>query len=121
MFPTIAVSAAVIAVALRFVIPSNVARSMLQNRDSMTRDGGKQESQNFLYGVFQTRTIIENAILEMPGFCLVLAFLFTGQWWLLQVFAGILIIMVVTFPTTSRIKNFLREQEQQLDFFEGDR
>jgi hypothetical protein len=76
----------------------------------------ERQRQLALYGVFQQRTIIENAMLEGVSFLLIIAFIVTGQWWLLGAVGVLLALMAAWFPTKGRIENFIHEQSQHLEF-----
>jgi protein-S-isoprenylcysteine O-methyltransferase Ste14 len=116
LLPQIAVGMAAIMVAMRFVVPAMMAKGQLKAVRHSTLWQDERRRQGALYGVYQQRTIVEDAMLEGVSFFLIVAFIVTGQWWLLGVVGLLVALMAAWFPTKGRIENFIQEQTQQLEF-----
>ena len=118
--PLIAAAFAAMAVAMRFVVGRLIVGVQMQV--ARQKAGGEDETnvRDAIYEVFQTVTIIQNAILEGAAFFVLVMFLLFGQSWLLGVAAALVALMLVTFPTKGRIEHFIDEHKQQWEF-EGDR
>jgi hypothetical protein len=114
--PVIATAVAAVVTVLRFIVPPMMASGQMRTvRSTMSRDD-EQGVEAAAYGVFQTRTIIEDALLEGACFFVLIAFLLSKQWWLLGVAGALVALMIASFPTRGRIEHFIHEQKQQLDF-----
>ena len=116
IMPAIAAAVAGFAAVARFAVAPTIGSQMTARvrGDADLKD--EQALQNALYGVFQTRTIIEDAILEGAAFLTLIAFMMSKQWWLLGVTGGLLVLMAVFFPTRGRIESFINEQKQHIEF-----
>lgn len=99
---------AVVAVMARFVVPPAL---VAQQRSRATSNNEEEELVNFL-GLFQTKTILENALPEGACFALIVSYIVEGQWWVLAVVAGLLAIMAIGFPTQSKFDNWYRAQRE---------
>lgn len=66
-------------------------------------------------GVFQQKTIIESALLEVAMFMNIFAFMTVGIWWSLAVAGVLLKVNLVPFPTYDRVENWVRYQLELLE------
>jgi hypothetical protein len=64
---------------------------------------------------FQQKTIIESALVEGPAFFTVIAYLITGEAWLLGVSAVLLAALIVLFPTYERVEDWVKYQLELLE------
>ena len=64
---------------------------------------------------FQQKTIIESAMVEGPAFFTVIAYLITGEAWLLGVGAVLLAALIVLFPTYERVEDWVKYQLELLE------
>lgn len=119
----LAVGFAVVMLAIRKTVGSSVVSRHRQNLASGTDvDLGRggtppavaTDGDRLLY-VFQQKTIIESALVEGPAFFVLVAYLVTGETWLLGVAAVLLTMLVVPFPTYDRIEDWVK---YQLDLIE---
>ena len=119
--------AAVVAFVLRMVIPDLVGRSVLgiqlqqvqrdpadgnEIEDDRTDRGEAQTQQLLAAGAsaFQTRTIVDYALLEGAAFFNLVAFMIEGQWWGFAAVGLLLACMVLAFPTLGRLEHWIQNQ-----------
>lgn len=115
----LAIAATVIAgvgIAARFVLPGAIVAGM--RRQLAAQRGADPLEPADLSPAFQTKTIVEYAVLEGPGFFAGVALIVTAQWWLLAVVAALLAIMAAGFPTRGRFDDWA-DNQRQLARFEG--
>jgi hypothetical protein len=63
-------------------------------------------------GLYVTRLIVGLAILEAAAFFNVIAYLLEGHWWSLLVVAGLVAWMIASFPTRTRLRQWVEDREQ---------
>ena len=63
-------------------------------------------------GLYVTRLIVGLAILEGACFFNLIAYMLEGHWWSLLVVAGLLAWMIASFPTTTRLRQWIEDREQ---------
>ena len=106
---TIAVGFAATNILLHFVVPVLIERSALKN---LSVDAGLET----VLGVFFTRTIIACALLEGAAFLSIYAVMAEQQYWVFGVTAVLLVLMLMQFPSRTRIEQWLEtrmmEREQ---------
>jgi len=110
-------------IAVVFTVMTLIARSFVPTvqlkavRTQMLAGEAVDESARVfpLLRAHQTKTIIEYALVEGPCFFVLVAYIAVGAHWLLGL-AGLLIaLLVLTFPTRTRIENFIRQQLELLE------
>jgi hypothetical protein len=119
-----AIGCFVVAVALRFVVPGVMVGAFRRQLAkgtwppaSATMPPGLTD-QDKLLGLYQTQMVVGAALLEGTGFFGCIAYLLQG-WATSAAIAGAsVLIMLATFPTTQRVRNWL---ESQLPLLEADR
>jgi hypothetical protein len=106
---TIACGFAALNIVLHFVVPAFIERTALNN---LSVDAGSES----LLGVFFTRTIIACALLEGAAFLSIFAVMSEQKHWMFGVTAVLLALMLMQFPTRTRIEHWLElrmmEREQ---------
>jgi hypothetical protein len=63
-------------------------------------------------GLYQTRMIVGLALLEGAAFFNLIAYLLEGHWWSFLVIAALLAWMLASFPTRSRLRQWIDDREQ---------
>lgn len=109
-----------VTIATRFVVSPIVVKCQMNQLRKKLQSKDESDVKTALFGIFQMKTFIENALLEGAAFFCVVALLVTGAWWLLAIVGALLVLMAMMFPTKGRIEQFIHEREQQFEF-EGDR
>lgn len=71
--------------------------------------------QNDWYAVFQVRTIIGLALLEGAAFFNLVACILEHHWWSLAMAGGFVFWMLVRFPTTSSVEQWIATQRLKQD------
>jgi hypothetical protein len=104
----LAVVMAAINVALHAIIPSIIERSALANQS--VGSGVPQ-----LLGVFQTRTIIAAALLEGAALFATVTVMIEHQSWVLVVTGVLLLLLLLQFPTTTRVEQWLETRLMDQD------
>ena len=69
--------------------------------------------------LYQTRMIAGLAILEGAALFNVVAYLIEGHWWSLAAAAGLLAVMLASFPTRGRLRRWVETREQLKTFGPG--
>ena len=117
--PTMSYVAAVVAAGMflaRFVIGPSVVAAQ---RRQIPREGwsGLDSAGRFskLFPVLQTKTIVENAIVEAAGFLAGVAYLVEGQIWTLVILAACAVIILMSVPTLGRIEEWIDDQTQIIE------
>jgi hypothetical protein len=110
-------------VAVVFTVTTLIARSIVPAaqvkavRTELLASGAADESARVvsLLGAHQAKMIIEYALVEGTCFFVLIAYMTEGATWLLGLAGLLLAFMVLTFPTRTRIENFIRRQLELLE------
>lgn len=119
--PLVGVIALVFAVSglgARILVPGLIAAKKREEIQAQLSAGEIDESEEMtavLYPLYQTKTIIEYALIEGPAFFVLIAYIITSQLWVLAIGAVLLAIMIVTFPTQGRLEGWIRNQLQLME------
>ncbi len=111
MLSVVAVGFAVVSVVARFLVPALIVRG-----SASSSSGRRSSPERSLVTMFQTKLIIEMALLEGAAFFALVAYMLERQLWLLTVPAVLLLLMALNFPTSTRLDRWLAEQEQLGEF-----
>lgn len=111
-------------IVLRTVIPPIVAGS--QRRQRITplfqgasggdiggdpeRQSARETAERSLYQVYQSKMIVEMALLEGAAFFNVIAYMIEEHWWSLVVAGALVVFMAGTFPTRGRVQAWVQDQ-----------
>ncbi len=68
-----------------------------------------------LLSVFQTKTLVANALLEAVALLGCAAYMLEGQLFVLAVVGGAVVLMLVTFPTRANLAQWLAERQARID------
>lgn len=94
---------AAIMTVLHFVVPPIFARSAV--------DGISSKAEPTVWvGVFQTKTIIAMALLEGAAFFNLVCCIIEHNWWSMTIAGGLVAIMLIGFPTRSRVEHWIENQ-----------
>jgi hypothetical protein len=63
------------------------------------------------WGVYQTRMIVRDALVEGPTFMLAIAYLLEGQTWTLGVTVGLIVLLLLLTPTRSGVDAWVARQQ----------
>ena len=111
------IGGAVLAVVLRFVLPSMIARSMVAGIAKMAKDGtstGSKELFGRLLTVAQTKMIIEDAFLEGACFFNLIVVMTSRSPIPAGVVGGLFILLAANFPTMFKLGRWLDDQRHAL-------
>lgn len=97
---TLGAGFAVAAFVMHLVVPSLIARQQ-----------ARSASDEQLYEVFQSKTIIGLALLEGAAFFNLVAGMVEQQWWSLAVAGGLVFWMLTMFPTQTRVAQWVETQQ----------
>lgn len=114
----IAILFAVSGLVMRSVFPGTITARKRNEIRARVVSGEIDESHEMtaaLYPLYQTKTIIEYALIEGPAFFVLIAFIVTSRTWVLAVAAALLAVMVLTFPTRARLEGWIRNQLQLME------
>ena len=95
----------------RFAISGIMVKAGLINLQKSTE--GIQELK--LWELFKTKTIIASAVPEGACFFCLIAFMLTGNFSLLFLVAGLLLLMILGFPTRTRIEHWVEARMAELE------
>lgn len=96
----IATAFAVVAFALHLIVPGIVAKQQRQ-----------RTSEENVYGLYQTKTIISLSILDGAACLNIVAFIVEHNWWTLAVAGGLVFWMLAMFPTRTRVEHWIETQQ----------
>lgn len=118
LIAVMAVGFSAVAIVLRYIIPTLMTRVQIQQwKDrSGTPANTSEQIDLHLLNVFQSQHIIGLALLEGAGFFCLVAYLVTGRVWLLGSVAVLVALMAISFPTRSRIENWILQQREAMRF-----
>jgi hypothetical protein len=68
-----------------------------------------------LMPLFQSKTIVANAVLEGPAFFATYAYMFERQPFALAIVVAAVALMLMTFPTRSKVRDWLESQQDRID------
>jgi hypothetical protein len=112
----IAVGFSAAAFIARMIVPPRVESELRKQAAESTKEIQDRDDRVLrLAGVFQTRMILEYALLEGPCFFCLVAYIISTEWWLLAIVGVLLAIMAVGFPTRSKLENWADDQLQLLE------
>jgi hypothetical protein len=97
--------------ALLFVLHFVVPKQMVQLAVRSTQPTDESD----WLGVYRGREIIGRALLEGAGFFNNIAFLVDKNWWSLAVVGFLVFWMLITFPTRTRVEQWIETQRMQSD------
>lgn len=103
-----------VAIGMRSVVPGLIAGNQVRELAEKSHAGTGAIDDEFI-GVFQTKTIVEGALLEGPAFCLLISYMLTGQAWVLGIAFGLLVLMAIQFPTRDRAESWVKRQRELLE------
>lgn len=110
IFLIIALGMSVMAIAAQFFVSGFVLKSSL----SELRQLDEEQQERKLWQLFSTKTIISLAIPEGASFFCLVSFMFSGNITFLFFVAGLLLIMIMGFPTRHRIENWVEARMADL-------
>ncbi|MFN0051366.1 MAG: hypothetical protein ACKV0T_04200 [Planctomycetales bacterium] len=111
----VAVGFAVTALAARSLIGGMAVAAQRKQLAAGRPTGASGSDADRLLNVYMSQHILQSALLEGPGFFLVVAYIVTGQTWLLAVVALLAALLLAQFPTRDRVENWA---ERQLELME---
>lgn len=124
MMAYIAVAFTMVVLGVRTVVPGIFAASQRKQLISENGNSGSRAHYGLptnatdgdkLLFAFQTKTIIEGALLEGPAFFLLISYMTTGQWWVLGIVFALLAVMGLQFPTRDRAEEWVNRQLELLE------
>ena len=104
---------AVLMIVLRSVIPRVIVASQAQQLTAglnVENDEDVNDVVTRLCGAYQSRVIMENAMLEGAAFFNLIAYMQATHTWSLGVAAALLAIMAIAFPTRGKVEAWVNEQ-----------
>ena len=107
------IGGAVMAVVLRFVVPSMIARSLVAGIAKMAKNGtstGSKELFGRLLVAAQTKMIIEDALLEGACFFNLIVVMVSRSMIPAGIVGGLFFLLAANFPTKGKLANWLEEQ-----------
>ena len=90
-----------------FVTTESITRSQPENR--------MLSEEERPYGLYQTRMIIRFALLEGAAFLNLVATIIEHHWWNLAAAGGLAFLMLLMFPTRTRVEQWIETQRMQSD------
>ncbi len=109
--PIIAYLGAGLAVAMLF--SSLVASAVIRNQKvRQLQAGGTQLSNLDFFQVLQTQVTLRAAMLEFAAFFCGVGYITSHLWWSMATVLGLLVVMLVLFPTRSSFDAWVREQRE---------
>jgi len=94
------------------VVPSLVVRTQEAEK---SRDGQQPDYMTYL-GIFQTKTIIQFALLEGAAFGNLVAVFIEGTQWSLLIAAALVLVMIILLPLPARIDSWIRHRREMGQF-----
>jgi hypothetical protein len=112
MMSYMAAGMAAIMIVGRVIAPMVITTGMLKQAISLRpiEDIRKLD----LYGIYQTKMIVSQALLEGAAFFNLVAYMTEGQSWSLGIVAVLLAVMAVGFPTFEKVDGWADDQLRQL-------
>lgn len=99
-----------LALVVRFIVPERIVSAQRRQLCERLKDSPGDPSAEALGSMFQTKTVLENAVLEFAAFFALVACIVTGHLWVLGVAAVMLIVMALLFPSRSQFEHWSRDQ-----------
>lgn len=112
-YPAVFLAAA--AVVARLMIPRLVVSQRLAGLgkpETPVHEAGQRVT---LLEIYQTRMIVEMALLEGAAFFALVAFIVEGRWAAFAAAAALWVIMVLSFPTRSTVEQWVTDQRMEID------
>ena len=107
---------ATIVVVARMFVPRIVA--ITQGRQASAGFDLEKDQQKLVdtfCGTYQTKVVMENALLEGAAFLNLIAYMVETQTMSLAVAGGLVSIMLLSFPTGGRVESWVREQFEAIE------
>ncbi|MCG6156840.1 hypothetical protein [Rubinisphaera margarita] len=103
---------AVLCLAAATVVPGVIVSTLETQKSS----ADEQPDYMTYLGIYQTRTIIQYALLEGGAFANLVAVFVEGNRWSLMVAGALLFVMIIQLPTPGRIDNWIRHRREMNQF-----
>ncbi len=114
----IAAGFAVLQLVMSLVVPAVAIRQKLQELRARGSATGPVLAMDY-FNVYQTRLIVRAALLESAAFFGGVAYIVSGAWWILATAIGLIAVIGLFFPTTSRFDDWVREQRELASLDQG--
>ncbi len=111
----IALGFAVVVAILRGLIGAAVTRSHLQTAAESWDSLDENSRTRQLLAGYQTRLIVESALLEAVAFFAITAYIIDGQLWILGIVVAVVALMLIAFPTRSKIESWIADQRKAIE------
>jgi hypothetical protein len=106
----IAITSVAMALVMSFILPSVMSNAAIKATMESLRDMPQENAWAALAVVYQTKLIIGLAMLEGSVFFAIVAYQIEGLWWSLAAAGVALFVMVLRFPTISRVEDWCRSE-----------
>lgn len=100
-------------VTLAQIVPFFVIPAQMANSPQSPQTGNLGEGLTEHHSLYRGQLIIRLAILEGACFMNTIAYIIEHNWWSLAIVGGLLFIMLLLFPTRTRIAHFVESRQLQ--------
>jgi hypothetical protein len=115
----LATGATVVALVVRVVVSSIMTKTLRRKIAAGTTPDALLPADatdaDRLLWAYRQILVFEGALCEGPGFFVLVAFIVTGQWWLLAVVAILLGLLAMLIPTFDRAEDWVKDQLEWLE------
>lgn len=101
----------------RFIIGPMIGKTGVHQVAELARSGrstGGKELFGRLLSVAQQKMIVEDALLEGGAFCNLMMFMISGSMVSVAIVVGLMVLMVMNFPTKFKLARWLEDQQRLL-------